>query len=98
MSGAIFVDRTTDTSRDMATEAIVKRQKEIYEGKLEQPCLIFSDSMTNNGTRLLQFKKGAFSGMYPVLPMVIVVESDPISDTWDGTHLLFSLIVSLSQI
>ena len=52
-------------------EKITERQKQIYEGAIDMPLLIFPEGTISSGRSLLEFKKGAFDGLYPLKPYII---------------------------
>lgn len=65
----IFVDRESEEGRQDALGAIVRRQR---DKTMRPPLVIFAEGTTSNGRSLLPFKKGGFTSMTEVHPVVLV--------------------------
>jgi len=65
----VFVDRSSEESRQTATEAINSHCASWLVG--QKPMLIFPEGTTTNGESLINFRQGAFRPGLPVRPMLI---------------------------
>lgn len=81
----IFVDRSSDNSRQHTLDAIGEHCREWTPGS--RPLLIFPEGKTTNGESLLPFKKGAFMAGLPVRPVIMVYTGqwDPACCTYRET-------------
>ena len=52
------------------------------------PICIYPEGTQTNGSALLQFRRGAFAGMFTVTPMVINYSWNKMSPTWDSMSFL----------
>jgi len=82
---AVFVDRSSSSSRQATLDAIAGHGSSWKPG--HRPLLIFPEGTTSNGEGLLPFKNGAFSSGMPVRPVVLVYTGqwDPASTTYRAT-------------
>ncbi len=93
--GSIFVERDSEESRKKSFDNLVKRQKEFYEGKNFYKSLIFPEGTTTNNRYLKDFKKGAFSALLPVKPIIMKIPFDgPCQLVCGVTHLFFHVMRS----
>ena len=67
----ILVDRSSTGAKKDVLELIEDRQKEYMEGKPVIPFMIFPEGTTTSGRHILRFKKGAFSGLFPIKATII---------------------------
>lgn len=59
--------------------------------------MLYPESVTNNSTRLLKFKKGAFAGLRAVLPVMSNIPFEPIANCWDCIPLLWALMLACTE-
>lgn len=72
VNDAIFLPRGGSTeTRAKAIEIIEERQIAIEQTKKYHPLVLFAEGCTTNGSSLIKFKKGAFSGLKRVTPVVM---------------------------
>ena len=62
------------------------------------PVCIFAEATTTNGTRIIPFKRGAFSAMRTVTPTFFSITSGQISPTYDIVDLIPLLILLFSSL
>ena len=98
VNDAIFLPRGgSDEMRAKAMEVISERQRQIETTKKYHPLLIFAEGCTTNGSSLIKFKKGAFSGLKRVTPMVMMYSLDTsVSVAFDIIEVLPLAILNLS--
>jgi len=77
---------------------IIKRQK-LYEDKPSDllPLLVFPEGTTTNGRFLIHFHKGAFSGGYPVQPVLLRFNYQHFSPTWESIPFFVHGFLLLTQ-
>ncbi|CDW73629.1 acyltransferase family protein [Stylonychia lemnae] len=67
--GTLFLDRAgSKEERVKLVEMINGLQKEIC-AKQTTPLIMYPEGCTTNNTEMIQFRRGAFNGMYPVQPV-----------------------------
>ena len=96
----IFFDRVgSKEEKDKIVEEISSRQKAIYENKGEGVNLhIFPEGATTNNTHLIPFKKGVFSALLPVRPIVVKYSSSYFNPAHDVMPMHIHFVILLSQI
>ena len=68
--GCLYIERADEGSRkDMQTQ--ISDRQELCEKGIYPPLIIYPEGGTSNGTHLLKFKQGAFSGLRSVQPIII---------------------------
>lgn len=71
MRDCLFVDRTDNTKRNELANLIKVRGEGYLNNKEENfPLTIFAEGTTTNGEYLIKFKRGAFTSMLPVRPVI----------------------------
>jgi len=78
-------------------EKVTERQKQIYEGTISMPLLIFPEGTISSGRCLLEFKKGAFDGLYPLKPFIIKNGNKNFDISGGSMNLLAHLFIFLSH-
>ena len=78
-------------------EKVTERQKQVYEGKVDMPLLIFPEGTVSSGRFLLEFKKGAFEGLYPLKPYLIKNKNKGFDVSAGSMNLLAHLFIFLSH-
>ncbi|CAD8051756.1 unnamed protein product [Paramecium sonneborni] len=63
---SIYVDRENEESRHKCVADLAERVKQINQGQLYPPVIIFPEGTTTNGECLIPFKRGAFDPLLPV--------------------------------
>jgi lysophosphatidylcholine acyltransferase/lyso-PAF acetyltransferase len=79
-------------------EKITERQKQIYEGTADMPLLIFPEGTISSGRCLLEFKKGAFDGLYPLKPYIIRNRNRNFDLSGGSINLLAHVFIFLSHL
>ena len=75
VNDSIFIPRGgSDEQRAKAIKIISDRQDEIEKTGKYNPLLVFPEGCTTNGSSLLKFKKGAFSSLKRVTPIVMIYD------------------------
>jgi len=69
MCGCLFIDRGNSKARMEMLDKIKGRQVECEQG-VYPPLIIYPEGGTTNGSCLVKFKKGAFSGLRSVKPLI----------------------------
>mmetsp|Transcript_27579 Transcript_27579/g.41880 ORF Transcript_27579/g.41880 Transcript_27579/m.41880 type:complete len:226 (+) Transcript_27579:314-991(+) len=69
-SSCCWVDRGNKASKTQTLDNIKKRQEEVEEG-LYPPLIVNPEGGTSNGKYLLGFKKGCFSSLKSIQPIII---------------------------
>ena len=93
--GSIFVERDNEESRKKSFDKLIKRQKDFYEGKILYKLVIFPEGTTTNNRYLKTFKKGAFSALLPLKPIIMRISFDAPCELCCGvTHLFFHVMRS----
>lgn len=54
---------------------IEARQKDVIEGKVFFPIVLYPEGTTTNGRCLINFKKGAFYSLSPVKPLILKLDN-----------------------
>ena len=70
----MYIDRTNEAERHKMAEAIAQRQKDIIESTIRRPLSIFPEGTVSNGKYIIKFKRGAFSSLLPIKPMIEVID------------------------
>ena len=71
------------------------RQKDFYDGKNLYKLVVFPEGTTTNNRYLKSFKKGAFSALLPLKPMIMKIPFDSSCQLCCGiTHLFFHVMRS----
>ena len=98
VNDAIFLPRGgSEEQRAKALDVISERQNQIEKSKKYHPLLIFAEGCTTNGSSLIKFKKGAFSNLKRVTPMVMSYSLDSsVSVAFDIMEILPLSILNLS--
>ncbi|CAD8142322.1 unnamed protein product [Paramecium octaurelia] len=63
---SIYVDRESEESRHQCVADLSERVRQINQGQLFPPVIIFPEGTTTNGECLIPFKRGAFDPLLPV--------------------------------
>ncbi|CAD8049010.1 unnamed protein product [Paramecium sonneborni] len=63
---SIYVDRSSEESRQKCITDLAERVKQINQGEQYPPVIIFPEGTTTNGEFLIPFKRGAFDPLLPV--------------------------------
>jgi 1-acyl-sn-glycerol-3-phosphate acyltransferase len=81
----VFVDRSSQDSRQATLEAITKHCESWTPGS--RALLMFPEGTTTNGESIIEFKKGAFAPGLPVRPVLLVYTGqwDPASTKYKDT-------------
>ena len=67
--GCLFFDRESGSQKRTMVGQIEKRQIDCENG-IYPPLIIYPEGGTSNGTSLITFKKGAFTGLKSIKPMI----------------------------
>ena len=96
----IFFDRVgSKEEKDKIVDEITSRQKAIFENKGEGVNLhIFPEGATTNNSHLIPFKKGVFSALLPVRPIVVKYSSSYFNPAHDVMPMHIHFVVLLSQL
>jgi 1-acyl-sn-glycerol-3-phosphate acyltransferase len=70
----LFLDRTDEKQRLLVAEEIINRQKSFINKESLTPLIIFPEGTLCSGTHLLKFKRGAFSSLFPIKPMIVKLD------------------------
>jgi hypothetical protein len=62
----MFVDRESKQSKGGIQKLIIDRQRLSEEDENYDPLIIHAEGGTSNGESVIQFKKGAFVGLYSI--------------------------------
>ncbi|EUD67965.1 acetyltransferase [Plasmodium inui San Antonio 1] len=94
----VFVYREKSEDRKIALESIKERQRMVEEKKNNFPSfVIFSEGTTSNGMQLIEQKKGAFSSLLPVTPVLLVYDYDFFNPAYDILPFTWWLILIASN-
>ena len=85
-----FMERAgTQEQREQLVKKIGERQRAIeVDNQAYPPLSIFAEGTTTNGTRLIPFKRGAFSAMRTVTPSWFTVTTGQIWTTYEIVEML----------
>lgn len=67
----LFINRESSDSRKEIFNQLEERQKLFYNGKFLAPLAMFPEGTTTCGRHILKFKKGTFSALLPLKPLII---------------------------
>lgn len=81
----VFVSKENSDDRKRAYELLMKRQQEIHDDMTysKPPLVIFPEGTTTNGMGVIEFKKGAFSQLLPLQPIVLIYGSSKFLPSFD---------------
>lgn len=80
---SIFIDRSSNLSRETTFTELLKRQKDFMSGKVLSPLLVFPEGTTSSGHHILKLKRGAFEMLQP-LKSILVKTLTPGYDLAEG--------------
>lgn len=95
---SLYVDRgSSQEVRDKIIQSFIDRQEAVeLDQQSFNPLLVFAESTTSNGTRVLPFKRGAFTAMRTITPSCIQIAGGQVKPTYDSILLLPQAILMLS--
>jgi len=74
---SLYVERENNENRQLIFHQLEERCKNFYEGKIFTPLMVFPEGTTTSNRHILKFKRGAFSSLLPIKPMIVKGNSNP---------------------
>jgi 1-acyl-sn-glycerol-3-phosphate acyltransferase len=97
--GAFFMPRAAGKEeRDKIVEYVANRQKMIEESELDYPPIhIFPESINSNGLYMHRFRRGAFTSLRPIKPMLMEFKWQTMCPAYDSAKFFVQIVLCASQ-
>ena len=70
----LYLDRSSEEDRHKMIGDIEKRQREVMDGKINNPLTMFPEGTVSMGNYIIKFKRGAFMSLLPVKPRIEMID------------------------
>ena len=70
----LLLDRASKDDRELIARQLIQRQESFINGENASPLLVYPEGSYTNGKYLLGFKKGVFTALLPIKPMLIEID------------------------